>query len=219
MLHQPSPALSWGAVFCVTDAHVSMRWTWTWVMACGGLSCVVTPPKPPHRRPGSARRPGYRPRSPPPPRRVLTPATRARMHASPTCSLQISHLPRGHTHRHAHTPLLPTPRRRFAPSACIPTRTWSAPGPAPALSDPSTRRMNANCVSLSRAGYASIDANRLHGAQISKFAVPLEAHALPNLPGTVARLTRGPVPAARLCTVLSFPCTHALPRTPKPRYC
>ena len=96
---------------------------------------------PPHR-PGSARCPGCCP----PPRRVLTPATRTRMHASPTRSLQLSHLPRGHTHRHAHTPLLPTPRRRFAPPLAYPHARGLPPAPAPALSDPCTRRMNANCV-------------------------------------------------------------------------
>lgn len=132
MLHQPSPALSWGAVFCVTDAHVSMRWTWTWVMACGGLSCVVTPPKPPHRRPGSARRPGYRPRSPPPhagcsrlPRAhacTLPPHAACRSHTSHADTLIAMHTRLSSPRRDAASPpplayphargLPPAPRRR-----------------------------------------------------------------------------------------------------------
>lgn len=124
-------------------------------MACGGLSHAATtlgtvfPPTPGAHACHAHTYTRMCPRFPHAQLAALAPPTRTR------------------AHRRAHSPLLPTPRRRFAPPGpCYPHARGLPPAPSDLCTD--------KCKPCR--------------AQISKHSltVALGAHALPNLPGTAA---------------------------------
>lgn len=119
-----------------------------------------------------------------------TPGAHICTHTSPIRSLQLSHLPHGHTHHHTHTPLLPTPWRRFTSPLTYPhTRGLPPAWNQPSLTRACTRWIQTVLPEL--CGYGPINTNLSYRAQLSKcsLSVPLEAHTLPNLPGTATHLT------------------------------